>query len=72
MEATGEGIELWQWDWDYDAEKGFASEVLKDTEGRQELVLTSGKHEIAVRGIDADGIESMAFLTLYSNGSVHE
>ena len=72
LEATGEGIELWQWDWDYDAEKGFASEVLKDTEGKQELILKGGKHKIAVRGIDADGIESMAFLTLYSNGSVHE
>ena len=63
---------MWQWDLDYDPEKGFAAEELKDYEGICKVTLNQGKHEIAVRGIDANGIESLAFITLYSNGSVHE
>ena len=69
--ATGEEIELWQWDWNYDETKGFTAEVLKDTEGKQTIILKSGKNEIAVRGIDQNGIDTIETLTLYSNGSVH-
>ena len=45
---------------------------MKDTEGQQTIELTVGKHIIAVRGTDKAGIESIATITLYSNGSVHE
>lgn len=72
LDEAGENIEMWQWDLDYDPEKGFAAEKLKDYEGICKITLGKGKHEIALRGIDADGIESLAFITLYSNGSVHE
>lgn len=70
--ASGEEIELWQWDFDYNESKGFSAAVMKDTEGNQTIELTAGKHIIAVRGTDKTGIESIATITLYSNGSVHE
>lgn len=72
LTASGDEISLWQWDFDYDEQKGFSATVLKDETGQQKINLTSGKHVIAVRGTDNDGIESIETITLYSNGSVHE
>ena len=72
LTASGDDISLWQWDFDYDEQKGFSATVLKDETGQQKINLTSGKHVIAVRGTDNDGIESIETITLYSNGSVHE
>ena len=57
---------------DYDESKGFVATVLKDETGQQKINLSSGKHVIAVRGTDNNGIESIETITLYSNGSVHE
>lgn len=70
--ATGDNIILWQWDFDYQEEKGFVASILKDVDGRQSMTMTAGKHVIAVRGIDKEGVESIETITLYSNGSVHE
>ena len=70
--ASGDDISLWQWDFDYDESKGFVAGVLQDKTGTQQISLTSGKHIIAVRGTDSNGIESIETITLYSNGSVHE
>lgn len=70
--ASGTDIVLWQWDFDYDETRGFSAEILKDIEGKQKIALGSGKHIIAVRGIDSAGIENIKTITLYSNGSVHE
>ena len=72
LTASGDDISLWQWDFDYDESKGFSAKILKDETGTQKINLTSGKHVIAVRGTDNDGIESIETITLYSNGSVHE
>lgn len=70
--ATGADIVLWQWDFDYNETRGFSAEILKDIEGIQKIILSAGKHIIAVRGIDSAGIENIKTITLYSNGSVHE
>lgn len=72
LTASGDNILLWQWDFDYNEGKGFSAEVLKDENGQQTINLSAGKHVIAVRGIDSEGIESIETITLYSNGSVHE
>ena len=72
LTASGNNILLWQWDFDYDEQKGFSAEILKDVDGQQTINLSAGKHVIAVRGIDSEGIESIETITLYSNGSVHE
>lgn len=70
--ATGDNIELWQWDWDYDAKKGFAAEVLRNNDGIQKIVLKTGKYDIAVRGVDRDGIASIEVIHLVVNGGVHK
>lgn len=70
--ASGDDISLWQWDFDYDESRGFVAEIFQDKTGTQKINLTAGKHVIAVRGTDSNGIESIETITLYSNGSVHE
>lgn len=70
--ASGNDIILWQWDFNFDEEKGFSAEVFKDENGVQDIILSPGKHVIAVRGIDSKGIESIETITLYLNGSAHE
>ncbi len=70
--ASGEDISLWLWDFDYDESRGFVAEIFQDKTGTQKISLTAGKHVIAVRGTDSNGIESTETITLYSNGSVHE
>ena len=70
--ASGDDISLWQWDFDYDESRGFVAEIFQDKTGTQKISLTAGKHVIAVRGTDSNGIESTETITLYSNGSVHE
>jgi hypothetical protein len=70
--ATGDKIELWQWDWDYDPVKGFAAEVVRDNDGKQTHTFPTGIHEIAVRGVDEDGISSIEAVKLIINGGVHK
>lgn len=70
--ASGDDISLWLWDFDYDESRGFVAEIFQDKTGTQKINLTAGKHVIAVRGTDSNGIESTETITLYSNGSVHE
>lgn len=70
--ASGDDISLWLWDFDYDESRGFVAEIFQDKIGTQKINLTAGKHVIAVRGTDSNGIESTETITLYSNGSVHE
>jgi len=72
FKATGDDIELWQWDWDYDAKKGFAAEVLRNNDGIQKIILKTGKYDIAVRGVDRDGIASIEVIHLVVNGGVHK
>jgi hypothetical protein len=70
--ATGDGIELWQWDWDYRSDSGFKGEVLIDDSGRQTHVFSAGRHEIAVRGINKEGVNAVETLHLVINGVVRE
>jgi DNA modification methylase len=69
--ATGNGIELWQWDWDYQPQKGFKGEVLMDKVGKQTHLFCGGTYEVAVRGVDTNGIESIESLHFVANGGIH-
>ena len=68
--TSKDNIELYQWDFDYKPDKGFKAEIMMDKEGRQTRVFPGGTHNIAVRAIDADGIETIEALQLIINGGV--
>ena len=64
------GIEFYSWDFDFNAEKGFNPQVIIDKDGRQTQTLKVGEHNIAVKAVDNDGIESMEIISLKVNGVV--
>jgi DNA modification methylase len=70
--AAGDDIEIWQWDWDYRAGGGFRGEVLMDKTGRQSRIFPAGRHEIAVRGVNKEGMSAVETLHLVINGGVRE
>ncbi len=63
------GIEFYAWDFDYDG-KSFKAEVLIDKAGHQTVKLKPGKHTIAVKVVDNDGLEGIEVITLKVNGGV--
>ena len=71
--ATGQseaGIEFHSWDFEYNAEKGFRASVIIDKEGKQTVKLKAGLHNIAVKVVDNDGLESVEVVRLKVNGVV--
>jgi DNA modification methylase len=72
--AIGEslaGIEFYSWDFNYNAEtKKFNPTIIRDPEGEQSMALSVGTHNIAVKVIDNDGLESMEIIKLKINGGV--
>ncbi|MDR1182710.1 MAG: site-specific DNA-methyltransferase [Bacteroidales bacterium] len=64
------GIEFYSWDFEYNAEKGFRASVIIDKEGRQRAKLKAGQHNIAVKVVDNDGLESIEVIKLKVNGTV--
>ncbi|MDR2496732.1 MAG: hypothetical protein LBD21_06355 [Tannerellaceae bacterium] len=62
------GIEFYSWDFDYDESKGFKPIVIRDLEGRQQRRLTAGYHNIAVKAVDNNGLESLETIKLKVNG----
>ena len=71
--ATGTseaGIEFYSWDFNYDAEKGFKADVMIDKDGKQTAKFKAGLHNIAVKVIDNDGLESVEVIKLKVNGKV--
>jgi DNA modification methylase len=71
--AQGESesdIGFYSWDFNYDAEKGFRATVIKDEHGTQTYTFSAGIHEIAVKAVDVEGLESMATIKLKVNGIV--
>ena len=69
--ATGQseaGIEFYSWDFNYNAEKGFKAVVLIDKAGRQSAKFKAGLHNIALKVVDNDGLESVEIIKLKVNG----
>jgi hypothetical protein len=63
-------IRFYSWDFDYDADKGFKAEVMVDYEGRQTRHFKAGEHQIAVKAVDTEGLESLETFKLKVNGIV--
>ena len=71
--ATGTseaGIEFYSWDFNYDAEKGFKADIMIDKEGKQTAKYKAGLHNVAVKVVDNDGLESVEIIKLKVNGKV--
>jgi len=64
------GIEFYSWDFEFNAEKGFRPSVIIDKDGVQALALKAGTHNIAVKAVDNDGLESTEVISLKLNGAV--
>ncbi|MDR0525261.1 MAG: site-specific DNA-methyltransferase [Spirochaetaceae bacterium] len=65
------GIEFYSWDFSYDTEKKkFKPQVLLDKAGKQSITLKPGKHNIAVKVVDNDGLENIEDITLTINGGI--
>ena len=64
------GIEFYSWNFNYDAEKGFKADVIIDKEGKQTTKFKAGLHNIAVKVVDNDGLESLEVIKLKVNGVV--
>lgn len=68
--ATGNsaaGIEFYSWDFDYKDDK-FKAEILLDKTGKQTWKFKAGLHQIAVKVVDNDGLESTEIIKLKVNG----
>jgi len=67
--ANGDAeIEFYSWDFDYDEEKGFKPDVMLDKQGEQIWKFKSGKHTVAVKVVNNDGLESIEHRTFSMNG----
>ena len=64
------GIEFYSWDFNYNSEKGFKADVMIDKEGKQIAKLKAGLHNVAVKVVDNDGLESVEVVRLKVNGAV--
>ncbi len=74
LTATAEdvpaGVGFYQWDVQHDPAQGFRPTVLLDKGGVLTLPLAPGSHRIAVKVVDAAGLEGVALLTVHVNGGV--
>jgi len=70
------GVEFYSWDFNYSPPSegagggAFKADVMIDKEGRQTVKLKAGLHQIAVKVVDNDGLESMEIIKLKVNGTV--
>lgn len=71
--ASGEsaaGIEFYSWDFAYSSEKGFKPSIIIDKTGKQVCRFKPGQHNIAVKVVDNDGLESIEVIKLKVNGTI--
>jgi DNA modification methylase len=66
------GIEFYSWDFNYSPEKGFKASVIIDKEGKQTVSFKTGKHTVAVKVVDNEGLENTEVITLKINGVVEK
>jgi len=72
-EAQGEseaGIEFYAWDFSYDTQEGFKADVLIDKIGKQVEKFKAGNHQVAVKVVDNEGLESVEVIELKVNGNL--
>jgi hypothetical protein len=66
------GIEFYSWSFNYDADKGFKADVIMDKEGKQLRKFKAGVHNIAVKAVDNNGMESIEAVKLKVNGTIEQ
>lgn len=64
------GVEFYSWDFTYSESEGFKADVMIDKEGKETIKLKPGKHTIAVKAVDNDGLEAIEVLKIKVNGEV--
>jgi DNA modification methylase len=64
------GIEFYAWNFNYNALEGFKADVIIDKIGKQIEKFSSGSHQIAVKVVDNEGLESLEVIELKVNGVV--
>jgi DNA modification methylase len=66
------GIEFYSWDFNYNSDKNkFKPSVIMDKEGKQNITLKVGTHNIAVKVVDNDGLENIEVIKLKINGEIN-
>ena len=75
IELTAEGkseagIEFYAWDFDYKAEKGFRVDIMIDKEGVQVRKFKPGTYQIAIKVVDALGLDNIEVIKLKVNGQL--
>jgi DNA modification methylase len=71
--AKGEsevGIEFYAWDFSYDTQEGFKADVMIDKVGKQVEKFKAGNHQVAVKVVDNEGLETLEVIQLKINGVV--
>jgi hypothetical protein len=63
-------IEFFAWDFDFDPEKQFNAIVFRDKKGVQIKTFNAGRHTIAVKAFDNNGMENIETIVLQVNGMV--
>lgn len=63
-------IEFYAWDFAYQTDKGFKPAVLIDKQGVQKHKFKAGLHNIAVKVVDNDGLDSIEIIKLKVNGTI--
>lgn len=64
------GIEFYSWDFNFQADKGFKPDVIIDKHGTQRHKFKPGIHNIAVKVVDNEGLDSIEIVKLKVNGTV--
>ncbi|TAE05595.1 MAG: hypothetical protein EAZ95_12825, partial [Bacteroidetes bacterium] len=67
--ASDAGIEFYAWDFAFDGSK-FSPTVYFDREGKQSYNFPAGVHQIAVKVVDNEGLESFEIVKIKVNGVV--
>jgi len=70
--ASEAGIEFYSWEFDHNPEHGFKADVMLDKAGIQTAKFKAGLHNIAVKVVDNDGLESIETIKLKVNGIVEK
>lgn len=68
--VVDEPIEFFAWDFDYKTATGFKSEILRNLDGKIEIVLPVGINIVACKAVDTQGIEAIESIKIKVNGVV--
>ena len=64
------GIEFYSWDFNYDEEKGYKPTILFNKDDKQIGSFDAGIHNIAVKVVDNNGLDSINVIKLKINGGI--